>query len=103
MLSDWQVTSCWVRFEVGWLPQTHGKITTLVASRGIARLARGSLTAAHSSNGKHLDRVRYFGYTGNVSLPPIATFFGQNLIGYSFDSWRWQERTLVSHPLSISS
>ena len=38
----------------------------------------GSLTAARSPNGKHLDRVRYSGYTGNVGLPPIPLIFRYN-------------------------
>jgi hypothetical protein len=55
--------------------QIHGKITILVVSRGTAGLGRGSLAAARSPNGKHLDRVHYSGYTGNVGLPPIALIF----------------------------
>ena len=69
---NWQVTSCWVKFEVGWLPQIHGRITTSVAKPGIVNPGRGSSTAACSPNGKNLDRVRYSGYTGNVGSLPIT-------------------------------
>ena len=63
----WQVTNYREIFEIGSLPLTHPKITTLLASRTTKGRRRGSSKATFSRNGKHPDRVPFCGSMGNVS------------------------------------
>jgi hypothetical protein len=89
----WQVTSCSKIFEVGSLPPIHGKITTLPADRGTVGLGRGSFKATCSQNGRHLDQIPFYGFTGNVSCCPTLTH--SRLMVFPFRSGRREECTLV--------
>ena len=62
-----QVTSCRAIFENGSLPLILEKTIRLPVNRIMKEPLRGSLKARCSRNGKHLDKILFFGYTGNVS------------------------------------
>ena len=68
-----QVNSCEMLSYVGLSPLIRPQITTWPPNRCITGLGLGSLTATCSRNGKHLDRVPYYGYMGSVSCRPLLT------------------------------
>ena len=65
--NSWQVRSCREILTLGSPPLTHGKITTLHVNCITRGPQHGSFKAERSQNGKHLDRVPFYGYMGNVS------------------------------------
>ena len=73
IVTVWQVKSCDKIFVAGCLRLTHGKITILLAHRGIPGPGRGSFKATRSQNGRHPDRVHFYGFMGNVSFRPELT------------------------------
>jgi hypothetical protein len=69
-----QATCYRVTFEFGFLPQTHGKITTLPVNITTRGPRCGSFKAKRFQSGKHLDGVRFCGSMGNVSCRSSAYF-----------------------------
>jgi len=92
----WQVTSCREIFEIGFPPLIPGKTTTLPANRATKEPRCGSFEATHSRNGKHRDRVPFFGSMENVSCRAELL---QRLIGFPFVSGRRKECALVRQTL----
>jgi len=90
----WKVTSCREIFEIGYLLQNRGKIIILLVNRVMKGRQRGSLNATHSGNGTHPDRVRSYGFMGNVSCY-LALLLSQRLIILSFRSGLGKECALV--------
>src|SRR5579863_5135099 len=78
----WQVTSCGEIFEIGSFPLIHGKTTILPVNRTTRGLQRGFFKATRIRNGKHPDRVHFYGYMGNVSSH-IAITLSQILIVFT--------------------
>ena len=75
----WQVAKFNKIFEIGCLPPTRGKITTLLADRGTAERGHGLSESTRSQNGRHLDRVLFSGSLENVSHH-LAIILSQRLI-----------------------
>ena len=82
-------------------PLIRGAITTWPAKPGTTGLGHGSSMAAYSWNGKHLDRVPYYGYMVNVSCHSLLTL-SLRLITFPFGSGVWKEYNLVGQLASIS-
>ena len=60
--------------EIGYLPQIHGKITTLHLNHIIVGLRHGFLKAVLSPNGKHPVQILFYGFMENVSVPDVYAF-----------------------------
>ena len=91
-------------FNIGSLPPIHGKIITSRMDRDTSGLGHGSFKVTRSQNGKHLDRVHYFGFMGNVGCPwALILCRDLALMVSPFRSWGRQECPLVSYPSAIFS
>jgi hypothetical protein len=56
-------------FEIGYLPQIHGKITTSHTNHIIVGLQHGFFKAVLSPNGKHPVQIPFYGFMENVGVP----------------------------------
>ena len=90
-----QVTSFRAILENGSLLLIHGKTIALPVNRITKGPRHGSLKAICSLNGKNLDGIVFYGYTGSVSRPPGQTLLWR-LIVFHFRSRRREEHNLVS-------
>ncbi len=87
-------------FEVGSLPPIHGKITISPRNRDTVGLEHGLFKETRSQNGKHLERVRFYGSMGKVSRCLALTLFYRLMI-FPFRSGRRKECTMVHQPVNI--
>jgi hypothetical protein len=82
-------------FKVGCHHLIHGKTTILRVDHDTPEQQRGLSEATPSRNGNCLDRVRFYGFMGNVSPPTPALWRG--LIVSSLDSRCRKESLLVRY------
>jgi hypothetical protein len=80
-------------FEDGSLHLIHGKITILPVDRDTPERHRGLFQVALFRNGNRPDQDLFYGCMGSVS--PLTPTPSQGLMGFTPDSGRGKERSLV--------